>query len=84
MRQEDIIRRLYDIIHEITGMEKRDMDNVILFNPAWNLKPRDVAYIFLLVRERMKVDFPPEVINDISFFTLNNIAERIKNCMVNQ
>lgn len=83
MRNDNIIKQLRDMIYDIANIKNDDMDDVILFNPAWGLKPRDIVYLFLLIQERMGITFLPHEINDISFFTLNNIAGRIEQLVVN-
>lgn len=83
MRNDNIVKQLKEIIYDISNIKNNDMDDVILFNPAWGLDPREIVYLFLLIQEQIGVTFTSHEINDISFFTLNNIADRIEKSMVN-
>ena len=84
MKHNDMIEQLKGMICETANVKRDDIDNIVLFNPVWGLEPREVVYFFLLIQERMGVTFSQQEINDISFFTLNNIAERIEKTMVDE
>lgn len=81
MYKKDILYSLYDMIKRITEREiiSGELDDVSLFGSEWSLEPRDIVYLFLFIDEKYDIRFKANQINEIDFFTLNNIAHAIYN-----
>lgn len=81
MYKREILRSLYDMLEKITERKiiKDELDDVSLFGSEWNLDSRDIVYLFLFISDKYNICFKANQINEIKFFTLNNIAGEICN-----
>ena len=77
MSLKEIKKDLYRWLSTSKNDYYEEKDDINLFSPCLNLYPRDVVYLFLYIRDKYDIVISPHKINDINFFTINNISHEI-------
>ncbi len=74
MNSRDIKKQISGIISNVSNIKVHEEDyDTHLFSPKIDLKPRDLAYVFMEVEETFKISIPERSIIEDGFTTVNKI-----------
>ncbi|MCI9127844.1 MAG: hypothetical protein HFG28_11800 [Eubacterium sp.] len=73
-----MVEELKPVLENISGKKLDELRNdECLFSRKYALNARDIVYFLVEIKERYGVVFDKEKINNMDFFTLENIANEL-------